>query len=83
MTAQTNPYDETRPRNYRTPTMILTMIIKLLLCLATQGAAAIVPVDNVDPIVFTGIIDPVDSGQDDEVGGEAALEPAFVVVLFM
>ena len=41
MTAQTTPYDETRPRDYRTLTMILTTIIKLLLFLATQSAAAI------------------------------------------
>jgi Ca-activated chloride channel family protein len=39
--AQTTQYDETKPRNYRTLTMILTTIIKLLLFLATQSAAAI------------------------------------------
>src|ERR1700742_4019886 len=38
MTAQTTPYDETRPRDYRALTMILTTIIKLLLFLATQSA---------------------------------------------
>jgi Ca-activated chloride channel homolog len=41
MTAQTTPYDATRPHDYRTLTMILTTIIKLLLFLATQSAAAI------------------------------------------
>jgi Ca-activated chloride channel homolog len=41
MTAQTTPYDETRPRNYRTLTAILTTIIKLLLFLAMQSAAVI------------------------------------------
>ena len=41
MTAQTTPYDETRPRNHRTLTAILTTIIKLLLFLAMQSAAVI------------------------------------------
>jgi len=41
MSAQTTLCDETRPRNYRTLTMILTAIIKLLLFLATQSAVVL------------------------------------------
>ncbi len=45
----------------------------------TQGAAAVIPIDDIDHIRFT--VDAMYVIEDDEMGGKAAFE--FVVVLFV
>ena len=43
----------------------------------SQGASPIIPIDDVDHVGFALALYAMDIGEDDEMGGEAVLEPPF------
>lgn len=49
----------------------------------SQGASAVIPIDDVDHVGLGIALYPMDVGEDDEVGGETVLKPTFCMILFM